>query len=44
VAFSKKSKCLAALKDGFAKALKTDVAAGKANQLLETANQTLADQ
>jgi polar amino acid transport system substrate-binding protein len=44
VAFSKKSKCLGALKDGFAKALKADVAAGKANQLLEAANQTLADQ
>jgi polar amino acid transport system substrate-binding protein len=43
VAFSKKSKCLGALKDGFAKALKADVEAGKMNELLEAANQAIAD-
>jgi polar amino acid transport system substrate-binding protein len=44
VAFSKKSKCLAALKDGFAKTLKADVDGGKANRLLEAANDSLGDQ
>jgi polar amino acid transport system substrate-binding protein len=44
VAFSRKSKCLAALRDGFARALKAEVDAGKANELLESASQALADQ
>lgn len=44
VAFSKKSKCLPALKDGFAKALKVAVESGKVNELLETASQAIADQ
>ncbi len=43
VAFSKKSKCLGALKEGFARALKTDVDSGKANRLLETANDSLGE-
>jgi len=44
VAFSKKSKCLGALKDGFAKALKAEVDSGRANRLLEAANDSLGDQ
>lgn len=44
VAFSKKSKCLPALREGFAKALKAEVAGGKVNELLEAASQTVADQ
>jgi polar amino acid transport system substrate-binding protein len=44
VAFSKKSRCLGALKEGFAKALKADVDSGKANRLLEAANDSLGDQ
>lgn len=44
VAFSKKSKCLAALKDGFAKALQAEVESGRANRLLETTNDSLGDQ
>ena len=44
LAFSKKSKCLAALKDGFSRALKAEVDAGRANELLEAASQTIADQ
>jgi polar amino acid transport system substrate-binding protein len=44
VAFSKKSKCLPALKEGFAKALKAAVADGKVNAMLEAAKQAVADQ
>jgi polar amino acid transport system substrate-binding protein len=44
VAFSKKSKCLPALKDGFARALKAAVDGGKANALLEAATDTVANQ
>ncbi len=44
VAFSKKSKCLPALKDGFAKALKAAVDGGKANALLEAASDAVANQ
>ncbi len=44
VAFSKKSKCLGALKAGFAKALKADVEGGKVRELLEAAEQTVANQ
>jgi polar amino acid transport system substrate-binding protein len=44
VAFSKKSKCLPALKDGFARALKAAVDGGKMNGLLEAANQAIGDQ
>ena len=44
VAFSKKSKCLGALKAGFAKALKTQVDGGKVNELLDAADQTIGIQ
>jgi len=44
VAFSKKSKCLAALKEGFGKALKAAVDSGRANQLVEVAETRIADQ
>ena len=44
VAFSRKSKCLPALKDGFAKALKAAVDGGKANALLEAATDAVANQ
>jgi polar amino acid transport system substrate-binding protein len=44
VAFSRKSPCLPLLKDGFAKALKAAVDAGKANELLEAASQALANE
>jgi len=43
VAFSKKSRCLPALKAGFAKALKDAVEGGKANALLEAATDAVAD-
>jgi polar amino acid transport system substrate-binding protein len=44
VAFSKKSKCLPALKDGFAKALKAAVDGGKVIELLDAASDTVANQ
>jgi len=43
VAFSRKSRCLPALKAGFAKALKDAVDGGKANALLEAASDAVAD-
>ena len=44
VAFSKKSKCLPALREGFAKALKAAVAGGKVNELLDAASDAAANQ
>jgi polar amino acid transport system substrate-binding protein len=44
VAFSKKSKCLPALKAGFGKALKKAVDAGKVNELLDAASDAIANQ
>jgi polar amino acid transport system substrate-binding protein len=44
VAFSKRSKCLGSLKEAFAKALRSAVDAGKANELLEAADATLSNQ
>jgi polar amino acid transport system substrate-binding protein len=44
VAFSKRSKCLAALKDGFSRLLKSDIDGGKMKRLLETADRTFARQ
>ncbi len=42
VAFSKKSRCLRALKDGFSGALKADVDGGKVKTLLEDADRAFA--
>jgi polar amino acid transport system substrate-binding protein len=44
VAFSKKSKCLGALKEGFATALKAAVDGGKAIELLDAASKVVAEQ
>jgi len=44
VAFSKKSKCLGALKEGFASSLKAAVEGGKATELLEAATRAVAEQ
>lgn len=44
VAFSKKSRCLPALKEGFAKALKAAVDGGKVLELLDAASDTVATQ
>ncbi|MEI7703084.1 MAG: transporter substrate-binding domain-containing protein [Deltaproteobacteria bacterium] len=44
VAFSKKSKCLGALKEGFAKGLKSAVDGGRARELIQIAEDSLSDQ